>query len=82
MQPLVSSFFTPFFFNVFFFSWGVFFLAQLAEALLSLANLTADEDAREALYARAKTEGGETVARDLGPSPTRNPNSDVLMDES
>jgi hypothetical protein len=54
----------------------------LAEALLSLANLTADEDAREALYARAKAEGGEAVARDLGPSPTRIPNADVLMDES
>ena len=80
MQPLVSSFSTLFF-KCLFFLMG-FFLAQLAEALLSLANLTADEDAREALYARAKTEGGETVARDLGPSPTRIPNSDVLMDES
>jgi hypothetical protein len=54
----------------------------LAEALLSLANLTADEDAREALYARAKAEGGEAVARDLGPSPTRAPTADVQMDES
>ncbi|KAH9043993.1 hypothetical protein EDB84DRAFT_1266382 [Lactarius hengduanensis] len=54
----------------------------LAEALLSLANLTADEDAREALYARAKAEGGEAVARDLGPSPTRSPTADVWMDES
>lgn len=64
-----------------FFSW-FFFLVQLAEALLSLANLTADEDAREALYSRAKAEGGEAVARDLGPSPTRIPNPDILMDES
>ncbi|KAH8989459.1 hypothetical protein EDB92DRAFT_870430 [Lactarius akahatsu] len=54
----------------------------LAEALLSLANLIADEDAREALYARAKAEGGEAVARDLGPSPTRTPTTDVWMDES
>ncbi|KAI9440878.1 hypothetical protein H4582DRAFT_1811523, partial [Lactarius indigo] len=54
----------------------------LAEALLSLANLTASEDAREALYARAKAEGGEAVARDLGPSPTRTPTADVRMDES
>lgn len=80
MQPLVSSFFTPIFFKCF--SHGFFFLVQLAEALLSLANLTADEDAREALYSRAKAEGGEAVARDLGPSPTRIPNPDILMDES
>ncbi len=59
-----------------------FLVGQLAEALLSLANLTADEDAREALYARAKAEGGEAVARDLGPSPTRTPTADVRMDES
>ena len=78
MQPLVSSFFTPIFLMLF--SW--IFLVQLAEALLSLANLTADEDAREALYSRAKAEGGEAVARDLGPSPTRIPNPDILMDES
>ena len=30
----------------------------LAEALIVLANLTADENKREELYARAQTEGG------------------------
>jgi hypothetical protein len=68
--------------SIFLFFSFYFLCEQLAEALLSLANLTADEDAREALYARAKAEGGEAVARDLGPSPTRIPNADVLMDES
>ncbi|KAI0258658.1 hypothetical protein BC834DRAFT_835112 [Gloeopeniophorella convolvens] len=54
----------------------------LAEALLSLANLTADEDAREALYTRAQAEGGEAVTRELGPRPTAAPTEDVRMDES
>jgi hypothetical protein len=57
---------------------------QLAEALLSLANLTADEGAREALYARAQAEGGEAVARELAfkPSRSRSRTLDVRMDES
>jgi hypothetical protein len=80
MQPLVSSYIFPL--SFLFFSSDLSFFEQLAEALLSLANLTADEDAREALYARAKAEGGEAVARDLGPSPTRAPTADVQMDES
>ncbi|KAI0249667.1 hypothetical protein BJV78DRAFT_1129183 [Lactifluus subvellereus] len=57
----------------------------LAEALLSLANLTADVDAREALYARAQVEGGEAVRRELGPSPTSSGHTltaDIRMDES
>ncbi|KAF8470284.1 hypothetical protein DFH94DRAFT_637821 [Russula ochroleuca] len=58
-----------------------------AEALLSLANLTADEEAREALYARAQVEGDDAVARELSPRPTRTPRLrprtiDVRMDES
>ena len=81
MQPLVSRFIPPIFVFLFFFSSN-FFRWQLAEALLSLANLTADEDARESLYVRAKAEGGEAVARDLGPSPTYIPTADVMMDES
>jgi hypothetical protein len=68
---------------VFFF---FFFLFQLAEALITLANLTADEDTREALYARAQAEGGDAVARDLGPRMTRSRAAtatvDVRMDES
>ncbi|GJE93801.1 hypothetical protein PsYK624_099630 [Phanerochaete sordida] len=39
----------------------------LAEALLTLANLTADEDAREKLYARAQSEGGDAVQLELDP---------------
>ncbi|KAI0285639.1 hypothetical protein BC826DRAFT_1109210 [Russula brevipes] len=56
----------------------------LAEALLSLANLMADEGAREALYARAQAEGGEAVARELAfkPSRSRSRTLDVRMDES
>jgi hypothetical protein len=65
----------------------VHILGQFAEALLSLANLTADEGAREALYARAQVEGDDAIARELGPRPTRTPRSrprtiDVRMDES
>ncbi len=75
----------------------IFPLGQLAEALLSLANLTADEEAREALYLRAQAEGDDMVARALGgpirPTRTRTrahvrtPRSrsrivDVRMDES
>ncbi|KAI9510549.1 hypothetical protein F5148DRAFT_976587 [Russula earlei] len=55
---------------------------QLAEALLSLANLTADQGAREALYARAQAEGGEAVARQLGLRRVRSRSADVRMDES
>jgi hypothetical protein len=43
------------------------FFVKLAEALVTLANLTADEDTREVLYARAQIEGGDAVARELGP---------------
>ncbi|PCH36464.1 hypothetical protein WOLCODRAFT_157167, partial [Wolfiporia cocos MD-104 SS10] len=38
----------------------------LAEALFTLANLTPDECAREELYARARREAGERLARELG----------------
>jgi len=56
----------------------------LAEALLTLANLTADENAREALYARAQAEGGDAVARELGPRITRSRTASIIvrMDES
>ncbi|KAA1470273.1 hypothetical protein DENSPDRAFT_858352 [Dentipellis sp. KUC8613] len=37
----------------------------LAEALLSLANLTTDENTREELYSRAQAEGGESVVAAL-----------------
>ncbi|KAH9986683.1 hypothetical protein BJV74DRAFT_844344 [Russula compacta] len=66
--------------------WLVDMQPWLSEALLSLANLTTDEDAREALYARTQTEGGEGVKRELGPTPMRRSRSmiamDVRMDES
>lgn len=48
-------------------------LVQLAEALLTLANLTVDENAREELYARAQTEGGDTLALELDPPSTAFP---------
>jgi len=56
----------------------------LAEALLSLANLTTDENAREALYARAQAEAGEAVALSLGSRHRRfrSQSTDVRMDES
>ncbi|KAH9951068.1 hypothetical protein B0H21DRAFT_705756 [Amylocystis lapponica] len=38
----------------------------LAEALLTLANLTADDNKREELYSRAQAEAGERLARELG----------------
>ena len=50
-------------------------LEQLAEALLTLANLTADEQKREELYARAQTEGGELLQLELDPPPTALPAS-------
>ena len=81
MQPLVSP--PPHLSFTLVFS---LFARQLAEALLSLANLTSDEDAREALYARAQVEGGEAVRRELGPpSPTSSRQTitaDIQMDES
>ena len=46
---------------------------QLAEALLTLANLTADENAREELYARAQTEGGAALELELDPPSTALP---------
>lgn len=46
---------------------------QLAEALLTLANLTADERKREELYARAQTEGGDALALELDPPATALP---------
>ena len=45
---------------------------QLAEALLTLANFTADEHAREELYARAQAEGGD-LALELDPPATALP---------
>jgi hypothetical protein len=62
--PLVCNFF-PFFFV---FS-SVFFLGGSLRKPSFLANLTANEDARKALYARVKAEGGEAVTRDLGLTP-------------
>jgi hypothetical protein len=100
MQPLVSEhtiFFLTCFTSLSLLELIFFSLGQLAEALLSLANLTTDEDAREALYMRAQAEGGYMVARELGGTirPTRTrvhahartPRSrsrtmDVRMDES
>jgi hypothetical protein len=88
---------TAFKIPVFLPSNSFFSLGQLAEALLSLANLTTDEGASEALYVRAEAEGDDMVARELGGPirPTRmrvhaharTPRSrsrttDVRMDES
>ena len=42
---------------------------KLAEALLTLANLTVDENTREELYARAEAEGGDSIQLDLDPPP-------------
>ncbi|KDQ61795.1 hypothetical protein JAAARDRAFT_31273 [Jaapia argillacea MUCL 33604] len=47
----------------------------LAEALLTLANLTVDHNKREELYSRAQAEGGEQVVLDWR-------DEDVSMDES
>ena len=63
------------------------FLGQFTAALLSLANLTADEEAREALYVRAQVEGDDAAAREFNTKLTRTPRSrprnvDVQMDES
>ncbi|KAI0297463.1 hypothetical protein B0F90DRAFT_905785 [Multifurca ochricompacta] len=55
------------------------------EALISLANLTTGEEARDTLYASAQTEGGDPIIRTLGFGPTRPtqiPITDVRMDES
>jgi len=59
--------------------WG-----QLAEALLALAGLTADEGAREALYARAQVEGGDVTMQKLSPRLTRSRTLTMVvrMDES
>lgn len=56
----------------------------LTEALLTLAGLTADECAREALYARAQVEGGDVVMQKLGPRLTRSRTMSMVvrMDES
>lgn len=48
-------------------------VVQLAEALLTLANLTADENTREELYARAQAEGGDAIDLDLDPPATALP---------
>jgi len=53
----------------------------LAEALLSLANLTKDEKEREALYARAKKEGGEKVDLDEMDWEEEGNEEDEAMDE-
>ncbi|KAI0682297.1 hypothetical protein BC835DRAFT_1400880 [Cytidiella melzeri] len=45
----------------------------LAEALLTLANLTVDENTREELYARAQVEGGDTIELQLDPPPMKFP---------
>jgi hypothetical protein len=66
MQPLVSTIFFFLVLHPSLYSNSSFSLGQLAEALLSLANLTTDEGAREALYMRAQAEGNDMVARELG----------------
>lgn len=48
---------------------------QLAEALINLANLTADENNREELYSRAQAEGGEDIDLELDPPATALPAS-------
>jgi hypothetical protein len=40
---------------------NIFFRVQLTEALLTLANLTVDENTREELYARAQAEGVDAL---------------------
>jgi hypothetical protein len=57
----------------------LFFYVKLAEALITLANLTADEDTREALYARAQIEGGDAVARELGPRMARSRAATIVV---
>ena len=37
--------------------------------MLTLANLTVDENTREELYARAEAEGGDSIQLDLDPPP-------------
>ena len=57
----------------------------LAEALLVLANLTADENKREELYARAQAEAGEDLKLDPVDMPmpvARMPDADDAMDTS
>jgi hypothetical protein len=51
----------------------------LAEALLTLANLTKDKTEREALYSRAQKEGGDAVAIELD---NDDQDDDDRMDES
>ncbi|THG96315.1 hypothetical protein EW026_g5489 [Hermanssonia centrifuga] len=53
----------------------------LAEALVTLANLTADENKREELYARAQAEGGEDVDLELDPPQIHTPTFEIVMDE-
>ncbi|KZT20994.1 hypothetical protein NEOLEDRAFT_1164772 [Neolentinus lepideus HHB14362 ss-1] len=52
----------------------------LAEALLTLANLTIDNNKREELYSRAQAEGGDQVVLELVGRPRDD--GDVDMDES
>ena len=54
---------------------------QLAEALLTLANITVDENKREELYSRAQAELGESLHLDVYGSGTVSDNGDA-MDES
>ncbi|CCM06474.1 uncharacterized protein FIBRA_08741 [Fibroporia radiculosa] len=55
----------------------------LAEALFTLANLTADENKREELYSRAQAEGGDRLALlDLGEDVNLEESRDDAMDES
>ncbi|KIM39613.1 hypothetical protein M413DRAFT_74710, partial [Hebeloma cylindrosporum] len=53
----------------------------LAEALLTLANLTKDKAEREALYSRAQKEGGDAVAIELDSDDDQDDDDD-RMDES
>lgn len=54
----------------------------LAEALLTLANLTKDKTEREALYSRAQKEGGDAVAIELDSDDHDDDDDDDRMDES
>ena len=40
--------------------------SQFTEALITLANLTPDENKREELYSRAQAEGGDEIIMELG----------------
>ena len=54
----------------------------LAEALLVLANLTADENKREELYARAQAEAGEDLKLDPVDAMSEGSGADEAMDTS